>query len=174
MLEEAVARRSSISRKGSRTSARWSPTCAPPRWTSWGSTLRSTRSCERASRHGLEIDRSLDLAYEQGREPTRHTAELETAIYRIIQEALTNATKHGHAKRAVIEIRETPTTVELTVRDDGHGFDPATSTTGFGLLGIARARRTAPRSGPNRILPRQRHDDHSQLPRDPPPPRSHS
>jgi signal transduction histidine kinase len=92
--------------------------------------------CERASRHGLEIDSSLELAYEQGRAPTRHTAELETAIYRIIQEALTNAAKHGHAKRAVIEMHETETTVELTVGDDGTGFDPSTSTSGFGLLGI--------------------------------------
>jgi signal transduction histidine kinase len=84
----------------------------------------------------LEIDRSIELAYEQGREPTRHTSELETAIYRSIQEALTNASRHGQAKRAVVETRETATTVELTVRDDGHGFDPAISTTGFGLLGM--------------------------------------
>jgi len=93
--------------------------------------------CERASHHGLEIDRSIELAYEQGREPTRHTPELETAAYRIIQEALTNATKHGQAKRAVIELLETEAAVELTVRDDGHGFDPAASTTGFGLLGMS-------------------------------------
>ena len=92
--------------------------------------------CERASRHGLEIDSSIELAFEQGREPTRHTPELESAIYRIIQEALTNATKHGHATRAVIETRENATTVELSVRDDGDGFDPATSTAGFGLLGM--------------------------------------
>lgn len=92
--------------------------------------------CERASRHGIEIDRSLDLAYEQGREPTRHTAELETAMYRIIQEALTNASKHGRARRAVIEILESETTVELSIRDDGDGFDPSISTAGFGLLGM--------------------------------------
>ena len=92
--------------------------------------------CKRASRHGLEIDRSIEFAYEQGREPTRHTAELETAIYRIIQEALSNTSKHGQARRAVIEARETPTTVELTVRDDGVGFDPTASNGGFGLLGI--------------------------------------
>ena len=36
----------------------------------------------------------------------------------------------------MIEARETPTTVELTVRDDGNGFDPTTSTAGFGLLGM--------------------------------------
>jgi len=92
--------------------------------------------CERASRGGIEIDRSLDLAYEQGREPTRHAAELETAMYRIIQEALTNATKHGRAKRAVIEILENETSLELSVRDNGDGFDPSLSTAGFGLLGM--------------------------------------
>jgi signal transduction histidine kinase len=92
--------------------------------------------CERASRHGLEIDRSLALAYEEGRAQTRHTAELETAIYRIIQEALTNASKHGQAKRAVIELSDSAAAVELIVRDDGAGFDPTPSTTGFGLLGM--------------------------------------
>jgi signal transduction histidine kinase len=92
--------------------------------------------CERASRHGLEIASSLDLAYERGRAQTRHTPELETAIYRIIQEALTNATKHGRATRAVIEAQENATTVELTIRDDGDGFDPTSSTAGFGLVGI--------------------------------------
>lgn len=92
--------------------------------------------CDRAGRQGLEIDSSLNLAFEQSREPTRHTAELETAIYRITQEALTNAAKHGRATRAVIEIEDGPTTVQLTVRDDGHGFDPSISTAGFGLLGM--------------------------------------
>ena len=59
-----------------------------------------------------------------------------TAILRIIQEALTNATKHGHATPAVIETRENAPTVELSVRDDGDGFDPTVSTCGFGLRGV--------------------------------------
>ena len=91
---------------------------------------------ERVTRNGLEVDLSVDLAYEQGRRPTRQTAELEAAIYRTVQEALTNATKHGHAKRAVVEIHEDDTTVHVTVRDDGAGFDPAVRTDGFGLLGM--------------------------------------
>ena len=102
----------------------------------WVSALPSRRCANARAATAWRSTSSLDLAYEQGREPTRHTAELETAIYRTIQEALTNASKHGQAKRAVIETRETPTTVELTVRDDGHGFDPTTSTSGFGLLGM--------------------------------------
>jgi signal transduction histidine kinase len=91
---------------------------------------------ERSRRHGLQIDSSVDLDYERGREPVRHTSELETAIYRIVQEALTNASKHAHGERAVIEIHEDRATVEVSVRDDGDGFDPTSTTNGFGLLGM--------------------------------------
>jgi signal transduction histidine kinase len=90
----------------------------------------------RLSRNGLNVDVSIDLAYEQGRGTERHTPELETAIYRIIQEALSNATKHGHAGRAVVEVIEDHDRVRITVRDDGAGFDPDAPTEGFGLLGM--------------------------------------
>jgi signal transduction histidine kinase len=91
---------------------------------------------DRNAHDGLEIDINIELAYEQGQKSTRMIDELETALYRITQEALTNATKHGHATRIVIEIREDPTTVHLTVRDDGNGFDPDAQSDGFGLLGM--------------------------------------
>jgi signal transduction histidine kinase len=91
---------------------------------------------ERSTRHGLEVDVSVELAHEQGRAATRHAPELETAIYRIVQEALTNASKHGGAKRAVVEIHEQDTTVHISVRDDGAGFDVDAETDGFGLLGM--------------------------------------
>ncbi len=93
---------------------------------------------ERASRHGIEVDVSIDLAHERGdgRSHARHTPELEIAIYRIVQESLTNATKHGGARRAVVEIHEDEETVHLEVRDDGAGFDPTAETVGFGLLGM--------------------------------------
>ncbi len=94
---------------------------------------------ERASRHGIEVDVSIEFAHERGDTmPThpRHTPELETAIYRIVQESLTNAAKHGGARRAVVEIHEDDETVHLEIRDDGGGFDPAAETDGFGLLGM--------------------------------------
>jgi signal transduction histidine kinase len=98
---------------------------------------------ERAARHGIAVDVSIDLAYEraraqsrEGEAPSRHTPELETAIYRIVQEALTNATKHGDAQRAVVEIHEDGETVQVLVRDDGVGFDPSADTSGFGVLGM--------------------------------------
>jgi signal transduction histidine kinase len=97
---------------------------------------------ERAARHGIEVDVSIDLAHErvagQGGDGAleRHIPELETAIYRIVQEALTNATKHGGARRAVVEIHEEGETVHVEIRDDGRGFDPSADTAGFGLLGM--------------------------------------
>ena len=91
---------------------------------------------DRASRAGLDVDVDVDLAYEQGRHAQRLAAELEAAIYRIVQEALTNARKHGGAKRAAVEVVEQETTVRVTIHDDGNGSDPTTSTDGYGLLGM--------------------------------------
>lgn len=91
---------------------------------------------ERARGQGLEVDLDIDLAYEQGRETTRHTAEIETALYRIIQESLTNARKHGGAKRAEVRLNELDTSVEVSIRDDGRGFEPRARTSGFGLIGM--------------------------------------
>jgi len=91
---------------------------------------------ERNVRHGLEVDVSIELPNEQGSEPERLSGELESALYRIIQEALTNAAKHGRASRAVVEICEQSGEVSLLVRDNGSGFDPGAKSEGFGLLGM--------------------------------------
>jgi signal transduction histidine kinase len=51
--------------------------------------------------------------------------EVKTAIYRITQEALNNISKHAHATEASITLRQDSNTVQLTISDNGHGFDPA-------------------------------------------------
>jgi PAS domain S-box-containing protein len=51
--------------------------------------------------------------------------ETEVSVYRIAQEALTNAVRHAGARSVVIELVASPDTLTLAVRDDGHGFDPA-------------------------------------------------
>jgi signal transduction histidine kinase len=135
---------------------------------------------ERAGRGGLDVDTSIDLAYEQGRAATRHVAELETAMYRIVQEALTNAHKHGGAARAVVEVEETETSVRVVVRDDGAGFDPAQRADGFGLLGMhervelvdgSLEIESAPGAGTTirALLPAQRRDAAEAGPVTPPP-----
>jgi signal transduction histidine kinase len=85
---------------------------------------------ERARRDGLEVALLIDLG---GGEAERHGTELETALYRITQEALTNARKHGGARSALVEIRASDRCLQVSVRDDGNGFDYHAKTDGFGL-----------------------------------------
>ncbi len=63
---------------------------------------------------------------------------LATALYRICQEALTNAQRHARADTIVVELRIQEETLGLSISDDGCGFDPATleDATGFGLEGM--------------------------------------
>jgi signal transduction histidine kinase len=61
----------------------------------------------------------------------------ETALYRMVQEALTNAVRHSNAKRVSIRLRREPGTMYCIVHDDGVGFDPTTARgAGIGLVGI--------------------------------------
>lgn len=63
---------------------------------------------------------------------------VETALYRIVQEALNNAVKHARARSAVIELELAPSRVRCSVRDDGRGFAVPVDDgpQGLGLIGI--------------------------------------
>jgi signal transduction histidine kinase len=71
-----------------------------------------------------------------GADDERLSAELETAVYRLVQEALTNVVKHARASRVAIEIVAHDGHVDVAVRDDGAGFDPALPREGFGITGM--------------------------------------
>ena len=58
------------------------------------------------------------------------------AIYRIVQESLTNIFKYAEATEVHIELRTTPEELNLTVEDNGKGFDPKQNLSGFGLRGM--------------------------------------
>jgi len=62
--------------------------------------------------------------------------EAETALYRIVQESLTNVVKHARAQRVSILLTRTNGSVKAVVEDDGKGFDPKKETGGFGLVGM--------------------------------------
>ncbi len=85
---------------------------------------------------GLEIETRVDLASGEGQSTRRLEAELESAIYRLVQEALTNAVKHADAQRAWVEIVETDGKVVVNVSDDGRGFESGEAGRGFGLVGM--------------------------------------
>jgi signal transduction histidine kinase len=63
-------------------------------------------------------------------------AEVKSVIYRIVQEALTNISKHSHATRVTLGLQTTPEYLHLLIEDNGRGFNPEQNTTGFGLQGM--------------------------------------
>jgi signal transduction histidine kinase len=85
--------------------------------------------------NGIDVDCRLHLP-----DPTlndrRLTPELETTVYRLIQEALTNVAKHADAAQVAVQVDAADGTVEIEVTDDGHGFDTAQTTAGYGLTGM--------------------------------------
>jgi len=62
--------------------------------------------------------------------------DLNQVIYRIIQEALTNISKHSGANEVIIDIHTTADSLCLRIDDNGVGFNPNQNTTGFGLQGM--------------------------------------
>jgi signal transduction histidine kinase len=63
--------------------------------------------------------------------------EIETAVYRIVQEAASNAVRHGGATRIGVIVVTRPDAVVATIEDDGCGFDPARAAPGrLGLVGM--------------------------------------
>ena len=100
---------------------------------------------------GLEVKTEIDLsaisdsAHETASESApRLDAELESTIYRVVQEALTNVSRHAQATRAVISVVSRDAAVEASVTDDGRGL-PETARLGprgdgleggFGMSGM--------------------------------------
>jgi|CZKG01.1.fsa_nt_gi signal transduction histidine kinase len=86
-------------------------------------------------RSGLEVEHEISLARATGG-VERLDEELETAVYRLVQEALTNVVKHARASLARVAVRESDGELLIEVKDDGAGFDPLTVDKGFGLAGM--------------------------------------
>jgi len=85
-------------------------------------------------RHGLKIELLQDSVQ-------RLTAETEAAVYRIVQEALTNVAKHAQATTVRVFLQRLTNTLLVTIEDDGIGFRPEEvsepgTTRGIGLVGI--------------------------------------
>ena len=83
-----------------------------------------------AGQSGLKLEMEAQL----GRE--RLPSEIETALYRIVQEALTNITKHARAHCVSIVLRRAREPITAVIEDDGCGFDPTVARSGMGLDGM--------------------------------------
>jgi signal transduction histidine kinase len=86
-------------------------------------------------RTGLKVELAIDGLDE------RLDSDLETLVFRLVQEALTNVLKHAGVDRAKVTVRRASGLLDLSVSDAGSGFDPESilasgSTAGSGLRGM--------------------------------------
>ncbi len=66
---------------------------------------------------------SIEVEFQATGFKERLPAEMETALYRIVQESLTNTAKHANARRVTIMLKEDSNTIYARIADDGRGFD---------------------------------------------------
>jgi signal transduction histidine kinase len=81
-------------------------------------------------------DDSVDIDLEIQLGDDRLPADVETTMYRIVQEALTNVAKHSDAGKVSVVVRRTSGAAVLVVEDDGVGFEPSDESPGLGLMGM--------------------------------------
>lgn len=83
---------------------------------------------------GLEVSTQIALAADQG--GLRLPSDVEGTAYRIVQEGLTNVGKHSGATAVEVCLEEADGRLDVSVRDDGRGFEPSAPRAGFGLTGM--------------------------------------
>ena len=107
------------------------------------SRVRLTRVTRLADRHEvreLTVDTPVKATVEVRGTPRRLGRQAERNVFRIGQEAMTNALKHSRSGQVEMVLSFEPGRVELRVRDHGRGFDPAAGPgdphAGFGLTSM--------------------------------------
>jgi signal transduction histidine kinase len=87
---------------------------------------------EFSRRSGIPVDVTIDGEIDSVPE------DLRTCVYRVIQEALTNAGRHARANRIRVAVRRQPYQLTVSIEDDGVGFSPNRhkGTHGIGLVGL--------------------------------------
>jgi signal transduction histidine kinase len=93
---------------------------------------------------GAMTERGMPCDYAEYGTAQPFPLEVEVAVYRIAQEALSNALRHSEPSQAQIELRYRPGSLRLVVSDDGHGFDVSAILT---AAPGGASRSTAPENG---------------------------
>lgn len=87
--------------------------------------------------HELEQRSGIAITFDTEWLPERRSPVLETALFRITQEALTNVAAHAKASQVTVQIGECEQAMWLHITDNGCGFDTQQQSHGLGLRGIA-------------------------------------
>lgn len=85
---------------------------------------------------GARSDPPYGMTFRADQPERRLEPAIELALFRIAQEAVANALRHGRPSRIELELADDDGRVRLSVRDDGAGFDPELVSDGLGLINI--------------------------------------
>jgi signal transduction histidine kinase len=84
----------------------------------------------------VERQTGVAISYEQSGTPVSVDGTVSVHLYRILQEALNNVTRHSGARRAWVRLRFLPQAIELEVEDHGRGFSPESARQGIGMVAM--------------------------------------
>jgi signal transduction histidine kinase len=84
----------------------------------------------------VEKQTGTDISYEKSGAPFPVNGSAAIHVYRILQEALNNVTRHSGARAAWVRLRFSPQSLELQVEDHGRGFSTNGSRPGIGLVAM--------------------------------------
>ncbi len=89
---------------------------------------------------GFSERTGVAITFEHAGTEQRAAPEIETCLFRVVQEATTNVARHADAASCRVYLQRLPDSVVLTIEDDGRGFEPSAhrpgEQDGLGLLGI--------------------------------------
>src|SRR5881394_2982964 len=138
--------------RGSRRSAQWQSGCGKwrhTRWTMWGGwpagcilPFWTTKdSCRPPGDMRATLPKRLVSPWTcvVGNVPRRMAPLAQSTMYRILQEALTNVARHAQARGVGVVLKHKDDVLEIAIRDNGVGFDPASAlseASGLGLHGM--------------------------------------
>jgi two-component system, NarL family, sensor histidine kinase UhpB len=86
--------------------------------------------------HWHDRNRSIMVVNEISNHLSQPEESVAVTIYRILQECLTNISKHAAASRVTIEVTDSDEGLYMLVEDDGRGFDPSVPSRGYGVAGM--------------------------------------
>jgi len=131
-VEEKLDAVSDALRQGTAEARRLIDRVRPPDLATAGLVGALRTLTQRVSQSGeVSVELSMDRSFPQ------FAPESETAIYRIVQECLTNVCRHSQSNRARVELRDGEQELKILVQDWGIGFATDSAVAGhYGLLGI--------------------------------------